>query len=161
MSVGGALPQRALLQQLAGAGVDFVLVGGLAVAAHGYVRATEDVDVVFSVAPPSCRRFAGLLAELRAEVQLADQPVPDAGITAEWLSGGGHFRFATEAGPLDALSAIAGLDYGRLAASADRSRLGGLEVLVCSYRDLVTMKSAGGRPRDEVDLAELRRIRGD
>jgi len=32
MSVGGALPQRALLQQLAGAGVDFVLVGGLAVA---------------------------------------------------------------------------------------------------------------------------------
>lgn len=152
------ISQRLLLSRLVGAEVDFVLVGGLAVAAHGFVRATEDVDLVYATAPASCERFATVLSELGAEVTFADTPEPGTGITAEWLAAGGHFRFSTEGGPLDALSAIHGLRYGELASRAVGASLGDLELLICSYEDLVAMKSAGGRDRDEIDLEELRRI---
>ena len=84
--------QRLLLSRLAAGEVDFVLVGGLAVAAHGFVRATEDVDLVYSTTPASCDRFASVLAELGAEVTFADAPEPDGGITAEWLAAGGRDR---------------------------------------------------------------------
>ena len=152
------LSQRLILSRLVGAEVDFVLVGGLAVAAHGFVRATEDVDLVYSTQAASCERFSSALAELGAEVTFADTPEPGAGITAEWLAAGGHFRFSTEAGPLDALSAIHGLRYEELASRAVGSSLGDLDLLICSYEDLIAMKTAGGRDRDEIDLSELRRI---
>ncbi|MFN8112071.1 MAG: nucleotidyl transferase AbiEii/AbiGii toxin family protein [Solirubrobacterales bacterium] len=153
------LSQRLLLGRLVGAEVDFVLVGGLAVAAHGFVRATEDVDLVYATTSTSCERFASALADLGAEVAFADSPEPDSGITGEWLAAGGHFRFSTDGGPLDALSAVHGLDYEELASRAVGSSLGDLDLLICSYEDLIAMKSAGGRDRDEIDLAELRRIR--
>jgi Nucleotidyl transferase AbiEii toxin, Type IV TA system len=155
------IPQRALLRHLVGSRVELVLIGGMAVAAHGYVRATEDIDVVYSTDLESCTRLAAALVELRAEVAFADQPAPGGEIAAEWLAAGGHFRFATESGPLDALSSVAGLAYEQLFAQAVIVRMDDLEVPVCSYEDLVAMKSASGRPRDDADLAELRRIRGD
>jgi len=138
-----------------------VLVGGLAVAAHGYIRATADVDIVFSADVDSCDRLAAALAELRAEVALADRQPPKEGITGSWLAEGGHFRFATEAGSLDALTAVAGFDYGRLAASSIDVEIGATVVAVCSLEDLLTMKAAGGRARDRADVEELRRLHGD
>lgn len=161
MSDPTPLAQRVLIRQLAEREVDFVLVGGFAVAAHGYTRATEDIDLVFSTEWRSCERLAAVLGDLGAVVRFADVPGPGEGIRGAWLSKGGHFRFATAAGPLDALSSVAGLDYETLASPAARSSVGGTDVLVCSYDDLVTMKSAEGCDRDRLDLAELRRVRGE
>ena len=158
MTTGGA--QRGLLRSLARAEVDFVLIGGHAVAAHGLERATRDVDIVYSPGAESCERLAALLAELRAEVVAADEPAPRDGITGEWLTRGGHFRFATEFGPLDALSEVSGFDYGRLAFDAVRIELGDFELDVCSYEALLAMK-ATGRPEDAEDLRRLRESRGD
>jgi predicted nucleotidyltransferase len=52
-----------LLARLADAGVDFVVVGGVAVAVHGYVRVTEDVDLVIDPSPENVRRLLGCLAD--------------------------------------------------------------------------------------------------
>lgn len=150
-----------LLRALGDRNVDFVLVGGLAVAAHGYLRATADVEVVFSRGVESCERLAAALAELRAEVDFADRPTPSGGITGPWLAAGGHFRFATEAGPLDALTTVAGFDYESLRAGAIGVDLGGVAVPVCSLEALLAMKAAGDRARDRADVEELRRIHGD
>lgn len=160
MSPAAPGAQRLLMLALAEAGVDFVLIGGHAVAAHGYERATRDVDIVFSTEIGSCARMAAVLSELGAAVDFADLPVPAEGITAEWLSAGGHFRFATDAGPLDALSAVAGLDHGALAERAVAVELSGSSIQITSYEDLVTMKRSGGRAQDEADLRELREARG-
>lgn len=159
MSTTGRPGQRTLLRELGNGDVRFVLVGGLAVAAHGYPRATADVDIVFSTDERSCDRFAGVLDELRSEVAFADRPQPPTGITGAWLAEGGHFRFATEAGPLDALSTLAGFDYERLASAAIRVELDGVEVAICSLDDLIEIKSAGERARDREDVEELTRLR--
>ena len=152
--------QRRLVRSLADAGVDFVLIGGLAVAAHGYERATRDVDLVFSTSAPSCERLATVLANLGSEVELADHPLSGEAITGEWLGLGGHFRFATDAGPLDALSAVAGFTFEDIAAEAIEVRLGESTVRVCSRDHLIAMKRSGGRPRDEEDLRELEDLAG-
>jgi hypothetical protein len=152
--------QRALLIALVEAQLRFVVIGGHAVAAHGYERATRDVDIVFSTDRENCERFAELLRRLEASVRAADLPAPGGRITAEWLSGGGHFVFATAHGLLDALSWIAGLDYAELDSRALIAELAdGTELRICSYDDLVALKRAADRPRDREDLRELAALR--
>ena len=154
--------QRALLVALASARVRFVVIGGYAVAAHGYERATRDVDIVFATDLENCERFSTLLREADARVRVADLPAPGDEITPEWLAGGGHFVFSTAHGLLDALSWIAGLDYDALESRALTVSLAdGTELRVCSYEDLVAMKRLGNRPRDLEDLRELEALRED
>jgi hypothetical protein len=153
--------QRALLVALVDANVSFVVIGGYAVAAHGYERATRDVDIVFATDPDNCERFAALLRRLDARVRVADLPAPRGEITAAWLAGGGHFVFATGHGLFNALSWIAGLDYSALDSRALTVELAdGTELRVCSYEDLVAMKRVADRPRDREDLQELAALRG-
>ena len=158
----GATGQRGLLVSLANADIRFVVIGGHAVAAHGYERATRDVDIVFATDPENCARLCALLRQLDATVRLADLPAPGGEITADWLAGGGHFVFATTHGPLDALSRVAGLDYPALESRALTIELGdGTPLRICGYDDLVAMKRLAGRPRDAEDLRELNAIRGE
>lgn len=158
----GATGQRALLASLADADVRFVVIGGHAVAAHGYERATRDVDIVFATDPENCARLCALLLRLEGTVRLADVPAPGGEITADWLAGGGHFVFATVHGPLDALTWVAGLDYAALEARALTIELSdGTALRICGYDDLVAMKRVAGRPRDAEDLRELDAIRDE
>lgn len=152
--------QRDLLVALADAKVDFVVIGGHAVSAHGYERATRDVDVVFSTDLDSCDRLADLLRRLDAAVRVADLPAPGGGVTGDWLAAGGHFVFATAYGMLDALSWIAGLDHVALESRALTAQLSdGTELRICGYDDLVAMKRIADRPRDREDLRELEAVR--
>ena len=56
------MSSRALLT----GGVDFVIVGGLAVAAHGFVRGTKDMDIVPDPERANLSRLAKVLRELEA-----------------------------------------------------------------------------------------------
>lgn len=152
--------QRDLLVALAEAKVEFVVIGGHAVSAHGYERATRDVDVVFSTDRDSCERLADLLRRLDSVVRVADLPAPGGEITGDWLAAGGHFVFATAYGMLDALSWIAGLDHAALESRALTAELSdGTELRISAYDDLVAMKRVADRPRDREDLRELEAVR--
>lgn len=152
--------QRALLVALVEANVRFVVIGGHAVAAHGYERATRDVDIVFSTERENCERFADVLRRLDASVRVADLPAPGGKITGEWLAGGGHFVFATVHGLLDALSWIAGFDHRALDARALTAELAdGIQLRICGFEELVEMKRVADRPRDREDLRELDALR--
>jgi len=64
-----------LLERLRGAEVDFVLVGGLAVNAWGYLRATRDVDLVPDPSPENLERLDALLVDLggkAADVEIVE-----------------------------------------------------------------------------------------
>lgn len=144
-----------LVRKLAVARVDFVLIGGLAVAVHGYERATRDVDLVYSTELVSCERLVGVLRTLDARVEFADEPLGEAYDWVDALVAGGHFRFATEAGPLDAISWTEGRDYADLKRDAVELKLDDTPLYACSYEDLIRMKRAAGRPQDEADLIAL------
>lgn len=154
--------QRALLVALADANVRFVVIGGYAVAAHGYERATRDVDIVFATDIENCERFAAALRRLDARVRVADLPPAGGEIAADWLAAGGHFVFATAHGLLDALSWIGGFDHAALDSRALTVELAdGTQLRVCGYDDLVAMKRIADRPRDREDLRELEAVRDD
>lgn len=152
--------QRELFISLAAGNVRFVVIGGYAVAAHGYERATRDVDIVFATELENCERFAAVLERLQARVRVADLPAPGGKISPQWLAAGGHFVFSTRHGLLDALSWIAGFDHAALESRALTVELSdGTSLRVCSYEDLVAMKQLAGRPRDLEDLRELDSLR--
>jgi hypothetical protein len=69
------LDLRALLDALHQREVRFVVIGGLAVAAHGYVRATEDLDIVPDPDRENLRRLSNALVDLEATLPLdGDRP---------------------------------------------------------------------------------------
>lgn len=99
------LDLRAVLQALAEAGVRYLAVGGVAVAAHGYVRATEDLDLVPDSDPENLRRLANVLVSLDARLPLAaGRPfeAPD-------LASGRNLTLDTPLGGVDVVQRAAGV----------------------------------------------------
>lgn len=151
-----------LIERLVDAGVEFVIVGGFAVIAHGYVRATKDLDIVPAPTRGNYERLATLLRELNAEQigvdahLLPNQPTDSAG-----LGEGGSFQLTTSLGRLDILQESDDVPaYARLAGSAATAYFRGRDVRVCSIAELVRMKRRAGRPQDVADLAALEAAHG-
>lgn len=152
-----------LLAALDRAGVEHIIIGGLAVAAHGYVRATKDLDIVPSPDAGNLERLAALLRDLDAELHglgdLDPNEFPFDPRDPGQLAQGGNFVLLTRLGRLDVLQWVSGIDadsaYPHLRRSAITAAVGGTPVLVCSRDDLIAMKRAAGRPRDLEDLRQL------
>jgi hypothetical protein len=157
----------ALLRQLHAAGVEHILIGGLAVNAWGVIRSTKDIDICPSPAPENLERLAGLLRQLGVR-QLGvgldgfnEPEMPFDPTRATDLAHGGNFRLATPLGVLDLIQWVPGIDadhaYATLSADAETAHAFGIEIKVCSLEALRVMKHAAGRPQDLQDLAELDR----
>lgn len=159
-----ALQPEALLATLIDAGVRFVVIGGFSLAAHGIVRGTKDVDVVPDPDPANLSRLAAALVDLEAEVLLADDFDPaELGIRpdADGLALGGNWVLRTRLGRLDVMQHVAGVrSYEMLQRHAVTYDLPGAGTIrFAGLDDLIAMKSAAGRPQDELDVANLERAR--
>ena len=153
-----------LLGRLAGAGVDFVVIGGIAVVAHGHIRTTRDLDITYATDAGNLdalgRALVALDARLRGVTEVVPF-VPDGGT----LRGAELLTLETNDGSLDLLAAPPGAPrYEKLKARAETIALEGHDVLIASIPDLVAMKRAAGRARDQGEieaLQEIRRLRAD
>ncbi len=149
------------LRALFEGGVDFIVIGGIAVMAHGFVRATADTDITANPEMRNLERLAAVLAELEAILPGAD-PLAGDPASARSLSYGGNPRFETKLGRLHIVQSPAGApDYGALAANAVEIGLDDLKIRVCAYSDLVAMKEATKRDQDLLDLVALREARDE
>ena len=148
-----------LLRALVVRGVDFVVVGGVAMIGHGSSRPTYDVDICYATdsanleGSPTC--WSGSGRELRGiheEVPF----VPD----ARTLRQASILTLTTPEGEIDLLVGPAGAPaYAELRHRARRITLDGIAVLIASLDDLESMKRAAGRPKDLLDLEEIAAIR--
>jgi hypothetical protein len=162
------VPGRALdidheghLRALTTGGVDFVVIGGIAVMAHGFVRATADTDITASPDRANLERLSAVLKELDAVLPGAD-PLAGDPASARSLSFGGNPRFETRLGRLHVVQSPKGAPgYKELASRADVVEVDDLVLRICSYPDLVAMKKTAARDQDRVDLAALRQARGE
>lgn len=152
-----------LLLALTRAGVEFVVIGGVAVGVHGFVRATKDLDIVPDPAAGNLARLARLLAEIEAQpVGLADfspNEFPHDPTDPLQLADGANFRLETRLGPIDIMQWVAGVEtdlaYHELAPAVLTVSFRDIQIRVCSLNHLRAMKRAAGRPQDLEDLKRL------
>jgi len=151
-----ALDLRSLLELLHKREIRFVVIGGVAVAAHGYIRGTADLDLVPDPDPENLKRITEVLSELEATLPTVEHrrfsKASDAGV----IRRGGNVTADTTFGGLDVVQRAKGVpSYSQLDADAVETELLGIPVRVCSLARLREMKEAQGRPEDKADLANL------
>lgn len=135
-------------------GVDYVLIGGLAVQTHGHVRTTIDADLIPAPDPGNLQRLADALGDLEARVLNPGQE--DVEVSARMLPRATIWQFATRDGGIDVMHEVpGGRSYAELSERALRVKLGDVDVPVVGLDDLIQMKLARGRPVDLADVAAL------
>jgi hypothetical protein len=159
---------EAVVRALNDAGVAYIVVGGLAVVAHGYGRTTWDVDLVIQLRPPSIFNAFRALASLgyRPRVPVTADGFADPEQRARWIAEKGmtvlNFHsdrhretpvdvFVTE--PFDFEE-----EYRRALVEEVSP---GVAVRILRLEVLVRLKRDAGRPQDLADIAELRLLHGD
>lgn len=137
--------------------VDYVTIGAFAVIAHGYVRATADVDFVARQDRDNLVRLAACFAELNARLRGVDAHLLEIDPSdPDTLANGASFTLDTDAGPVDYMNDVPGADdYENLRTRAVEASAAGVIVRVAGLDDLIRMKRAAGRPQDLRDIANL------
>jgi predicted nucleotidyltransferase len=151
------LKYAATLGALLDAGVDFILVGGLAAVLHGAPVNTFDIDVVHARAPANIERLLQVLDALDAIFRTP--PERRLKPNASHLGSRGHLNLVTRYGPLDVLGTI-GLDLGyeELLPHSMEIEIGdGLRIRVLDLETLIAIKEELGGDKDRAMLPILRR----
>jgi predicted nucleotidyltransferase len=148
-----------LLRLLAEGEVEFIVVGGAAAAAHGSVRLTQDVDVVYARDSANLERLVSTLAGQKPYLRGAPPGLPFR-FDRETLNAGLNFTLTTELGWIDLLGEIAGGGrYQDLLPESTWSDLFGIKCRVLNLDALIRVKRAAGRPKDFEAIAELEILR--
>lgn len=144
-----------LLRRLVDGGVDFVVIGGVAVVAQAMPRWTKDLDICYATNPENLDALGAVLVAIGATLHGADDDLP-------FVPDGRTLRrtqiltLTSREGDIDLLVQPDGCPpYPELKANADRIELDGAGVLVAGIDDLIAMKRAAGRPQDLIDLEAL------
>jgi hypothetical protein len=147
---------RALFEALHDRNISFVVIGGVAVGAHGFVRGTEDLDLVPDPNPDNLRRLTAALAELETTLPTAGGRRFDPATDGDVILRGGNVTAITRFGALDIVQRARGVpSYTQLAEDAVDSELLGVPVKICSLGRLREMKRAQNRAQDLLDLENL------
>lgn len=154
-----------LLGMVAGltrAGVNFVVVGGVAASAHGSARVTDDLDVCYDTAVPSLERLAQLLASWHAYPRDIESDLPFI-MDAQTLRMAPTLTLDTSEGRLDLLDTVEGVgSYDACRAASELIRVTvdnqsiGFHAL--TLEALIRAKRAAGRRKDLDHLVELEAI---
>jgi predicted nucleotidyltransferase len=142
---------RELLEELVRDAVEFLLVGGYAVAFHGRPRATKDIDIFLEGSPENLERAARALARFGAPPQVvtAIRSMQDSEIV---YMGQPPLR-------VDFLRSIDGVEPADLFAHAVIAKVDGTEMKIIALAHLIANKRAAGRPQDLIDADFLERVR--
>jgi hypothetical protein len=128
--------------------VEYVVVGGYAVAFHGYVRHTKDLDILFRNDPAN-------IANLRRA--LTDFGFPPESLERVAFSEQGKIiRMGVRPVMIELINVISGLSFDEVWKRRVEGQFGDRTVHYISKRDLLTNKKAAGRPQDIADYEELR-----
>lgn len=139
-----------MLQALVAERVEFLLVGAYALAAHGYPRATMDIDIWVMPSPDNAdavlravRRFGAPLHNLTK---------------ADLEKEGTVFQIGVAPRRIDIITAASGLTFQEAASRATSVSIEGLTVRVPSVADLIRNKRASGRTKDLADAEALEEL---
>jgi predicted nucleotidyltransferase len=144
-----------ILRALDVAGVRYVLIGGLAMIAHGSAHVTVDVDISYSRDPDNLDRVTAALQPHFPALRGAPEGLPFV-LDSRTLRNVANLTLSTDAGDLDLLAEPAGIrSFEELWRNSVPMDLFGITVRVACLDDLIAMKEAAGRPKDRSHILEL------
>lgn len=154
-----------LLNTLSAARVEYVLVGGLAVQLHGFMRSTFDVDLVLAMNDDNLVRFIDVAKQLGLVPSI---PVPidslrNAHQIDQWYREKGMLAFALRepqigGGVVDVLVRPE-MPFEQMMQNAVKGTLNSQTVWIASIDDLLVMKRMANRPKDQLDIVALEKIK--
>jgi predicted nucleotidyltransferase len=148
-----------LLRVLAGAEVEFILIGGVAAAFHGAIRTTRDLDIVYRRSSENVARLVTALVPLKPYLRGAPPGLPFRW-DAQTIAHGLNFTLTTTLGDLDLLGEIVGGGkFENLVSHSTTAMVFGVQCVCLDLDTLIAVKRAAGRPKDLEAIAELEALR--
>ncbi|HVJ20245.1 MAG TPA: nucleotidyl transferase AbiEii/AbiGii toxin family protein [Polyangiaceae bacterium] len=129
--------------------VEFVVVGAYALAAHGFPRATGDIDLFVNPTPENAARVLRALADFGAPI--AAHGVKERDFEVE----GQVYQLGLPPRRIDILTSLSGITFDEAAAEAIEGSLGPVKVRFIGKRAMARNKLASGRPKDLADAQLL------
>ncbi len=129
--------------------VEYMVVGGYAVAFHGYPRFTKDIDIFFDTSRYNVARLRKVLVAFGFE----EQDLPE----GAFLTPGNVLAFGVEPSRVDLINDIDGVEFPEAKPNIARGTYGAVEIAFIGLEDLIRNKKASGRRQDKVDAEELER----
>lgn len=147
---------QALLTRLHECEVRFVVIGGVAVGAHGFVRATADLDLVPESTQPNLDRLVDALSGIDATLPTAHGRRFDPERDGTAIKSGRNATLDTPHGGVDIVQRVPGVPaFSVLDAAAVDADVLGVPVRICSLEDLRAMKRSRDNAMDRADLEQL------
>jgi predicted nucleotidyltransferase len=146
-------PYEKLLVNLARAKVNFIVVGGVAVALNGFIRTTDDVDILIERSLENVTRLLETLKSFGAgharALSFADFDETEGAIRV------------VEDFPLDIFTVMRGHRYAELVESIRQTNIGGAAISFLNADGLIRLKQDSTREKDQIDIAALRLAQRD
>ncbi len=140
-----------ILQSLVDEDVKFLLVGAYALAAHGYPRATMDIDLWVLPSPDNARAVLRTLHSFGAPLH---------GLTISDLQEDDTiFQIGVAPRRIDIMTAVSGLKFNEAYAQSLEIDIEGLKIHYLSLEDLIRNKKASGRTKDLADVEALEALK--
>jgi hypothetical protein len=131
--------------------VEYIIVGGYAVAFHGYVRLTKDLDILFKNSPQNIHRlisalnFFGFSTDSLDDVAFSEQ--------------GKIIRMGVSPVMIELINVISGVSFETAWENRIKGKYGNVNAWYLSKPDLLKNKKTSGRPQDIADIAELKNLK--
>lgn len=138
---------KEFLKLLDDKGVQYLVIGGYAVAYHGYPRATNDIDIWIAISPENARKTVAALREFDFDMpELSERP---------FLEPDRIIRMGNPPMRIEISTTISGVEFRQCYADRVMDTIDGIEVSFISLPDLKINKKASGRLKDLSDLENL------
>lgn len=138
-----------LLRAFSDHSVDHVIVGAHALAAHGHVRATKDLDVWIRATPDNAARAYRALAAFGAPLSDLEE--------GDLATPGTIFQIGVAPVRIDIRTQVSGLEFADAWRDKIATTVGGVATFVLSREHLIRNKRASGRLQDLADVERLER----
>ena len=139
---------KEMLQSLLDNKVDFLVVGAYAMAAHGYPRATGDLDLWVFTTRENADKVYKALEEFGAPLeQINKDSFSEKGII---------FQIGVAPCRIDIITQISGVEFEKAYPKRKEIEIDGIKVPVISKEDLILNKESTGREKDKLDSKFMR-----
>lgn len=137
-----------LLAEFAAEGVEYLLVGGQALALHGRPRFTKDADLWLRDRPDNIARAQAALTTFGAPRSVTEALATAAPLDVVWMG--------LPPARIDLMKGVPGGDFAVAWGTRVTHEVAGVSISVVGREELIRLKLASGRPQDLVDAELLR-----